>query len=150
MMTPVPSTEKRSGSDAFSKRPILTPGTQRFGHRAVGKRADVFGGNRIHHGIGIALDVLCALERGAVAADDDHVLVVARGAVFQLLVVAIGILRKGGLCHAGERETRRAAENEGAPGGTRRKSLRCLQDILPKSRMPDFYPVHRLPLYAPL
>jgi hypothetical protein len=45
---------------------------QRLGDRTVGQRADVLRGDRVDHGVGIALDVLRVLEARADAGDNDR------------------------------------------------------------------------------
>ena len=72
--TPEPSTEKWSGSfdageavDRDARHAL-----QRLGDRTVGQRADVFGGDRVDDGVGVALDVLRVGEAGADAGDDDR------------------------------------------------------------------------------
>jgi hypothetical protein len=73
MITPVPSTDKRSGSDAYSKRPILTPGTrwsasatERSGSAPISSRRD-----GIDESISVAFDILGGLQRGAETRYDD-------------------------------------------------------------------------------
>jgi hypothetical protein len=43
---------------------------QHFGHRTVGQLADVFGDDRIDDLVGILLELLRRLQRGALAGDD--------------------------------------------------------------------------------
>ena len=67
---------------------------QRFGDRAVGKRADVFGGDGIDDGVGITLDVLSGRERLPDTGDDDDIGIVrGRHLFFRLRILRVGGLR---------------------------------------------------------
>ena len=81
---------------------------QGFGHRTVGKGADIVRRHHVHERVGVALDRLCVFERCADAFDDNDVFVVDRG-VF--LLCRRRVLRVGGPGHGeAQREAGHGAE----------------------------------------
>ena len=80
---------------------------QRLGHRTIGQGADIFRGDRVDNGVGVALDILGIGERLADTADDDDIFIgLADGHRIGILIVRIGIL---GECR---RAAHHASDNE--------------------------------------